>query len=281
MILLTKAKGYYDEEFGKLGLKVKYNLFLSGPPMIEALAGDRLDFVHTGDMPPVSGRAAGIDIKVIANAGLDPAHNALLVAPDSPVKKVNDLKGKKVGAPVGSSAHHFVYLLLAKHGLKPSDIRLVNLPAPDLAKALETKNVDAIATWEPFVANIELSGTGKVLASSDGVKRAVNVYLTRNEFGKANLKAVEAFIRATKRGIDFFRRNPKAAQEAIAAEAKFPLPVVQKITKRYNWGLAVSDKDRQALGSVKDFLKETKVLKKDFELAELFDPSYLRRTGLK
>ncbi|MRR12644.1 aliphatic sulfonates ABC transporter substrate-binding protein, partial [bacterium] len=49
MILLTKAKGYYDEEFAKQGLKVKYNLFLSGPPMIEALAGDRLDFVHTGD----------------------------------------------------------------------------------------------------------------------------------------------------------------------------------------------------------------------------------------
>src|SRR3954452_10407489 len=52
MILLTKAKGYYDEEFTKQGLKVKYSLFLSGPPMIEAFAGDRLDFVHTGDMPP-------------------------------------------------------------------------------------------------------------------------------------------------------------------------------------------------------------------------------------
>ena len=281
IILLGKAKGFYDEEFAKQGVKVKYNLFLAGPPMIEALSGGRLDMVQTGDMPPVSGRSAGIDLKVIANAGLDPAHNALLVAAKSPIASLKDLKGKKIGVPVGSSGHHFLFLLLAKNGLKPSDVQVVNLPAPELSKALETKNIDAAAVWEPITGNIEFSGVGRVLADSTHVKRSVNVYMTRNEFGKENPKLVEAFIRATKRAIEFYRKDPKAAQKAISTENKYPLPVVAKVTKRYDWSLAITDKDIAALEQVKDFLRQQKVLKKEFNINDLFDLGYLKRTGLK
>ena len=225
--------------------------------------------------------ALRIDLVGEANAGLDPAHNAVSVAPDSAIKSPGDLKGKKVGVPVGSSAHHFLFLLLAKNGLKTSDVQVVNLPATELANALETKNVDAVAVWEPITSNIELLSKGKVLADSTKIKRAVNVYLTRNEFGKENPKLVESFIRATKRATDFYRKNPKAAQKAISDESKFPLPVIARITKRYNFGLSISDKDIAALEQVKDFLRETKVLKKEFEINELFDLSYLKRTGLK
>jgi sulfonate transport system substrate-binding protein len=232
-------------------------------------------------MPPVAGRSAGIDLKVIANAGLDPAHNAVSVSPNSTIKTPKDLKGKKVGVPVGSSGHHFLFLLLAQNGLKPSDIQVVNLPASELANALETKNVDAVAVWEPITSNIELQGKGKVLADSAKVKRSVNVYLTRNEFGKENPKLVEAFLRATKRAIDFYKKDTKAAQKAISDESKFPLPVITKITKRYDFGLSISSKDIAALEQVKDFLRESKVLKKEFDINDLFDLSYLKHTGLK
>jgi sulfonate transport system substrate-binding protein len=281
IVLLGKAKGFYDKEFAKDGTKVSYHLFLSGAPMLEALSSDRIDLIQTGDMPPISGRTAGIDLKVIANSGFDPAHNAILVAPESLIKSPKDLKGKKVAVPVGTSAHHFLYLLLAKNGLKPSDIQLVNLSAPELVKALETKNVDAIAVWEPFTANIEFSGKGKVLTDSTKVKRAVNVYIARNGFGKENPQLVERFIKATKQAIEYYKKNPKEAQQAISAEGKFPLPVVAKINNRYNLSLGITDKDVKALEQVKDFLRENKVLKKEFDIKDLFDLSYLKHTGIK
>lgn len=281
IILLGKSKGFFDEEFAKEGAKVTYNLFLAGPPMIEALSGGRLDLTHTGDMPPVAGRAAGIDLKVIANAGMDPAHNAVLVGAHSSIGSAKDLKGKKVGVPIGSSGHHFLFLFLAKNGLKPSDVHVVNLPATELAKALETKNIDAAAVWEPITSNIELSGVGRVLADSTHVKRSVNVYLARNEFAKENPKLVQAFLRGVKRATDFYRKNPKAAQQAIAAESKYPLPVIAKVTRRYDWSLAITDKDVAALNQVKEFLRETKVLRKEFDINDLFDLSYLKSAGLR
>jgi len=281
IVLLGKGKGFYEQEFGKDGTKVTFSLFLSGPPMIEALAGGRLDIIHTGDMPPVTGRAAGIDLKVVANAGLDPAHNAVLVSPASAIKTPADLKGKKVAVQVGSSAHHFLFLLLAKNGLKPADIQVVNLPGPELANALETGKVDAIGSWEPFTANIELSGKGRVLADSTNIKRAVNVYIARNDFGRENPQLVERFLKATKRAIDYLQEHPKEGQVAIAAESKFPVAVVARITQRYAWSLDIADSDVKALERVKDFLRETKVLRKEFDISDLFDLSYLRRTGLK
>lgn len=57
--------------------------------------------------------------------------------------------------------------------------------------------------------------------------------------------------------------------------------MITKITKRYNFALSISDKDIAALEQVKDFLRETKVLKKEFEINELFDLSYLKRSGIK
>jgi sulfonate transport system substrate-binding protein len=281
IILLAKAKGFYDKEFAKDGTKVTYNLFLSGAPMLEAVSGDRLDLIQTGDMPPVAGRAAGIDLKVIANSGFDPAHNAVLVAPGSAIKSVRDLKGKKVAVPVGTSAHHFLYLLLAKNGLKPADIQLVNLAAPELAKTLETKNVDAIAVWEPFTTNIELSGKAKVLVDSTNIKRAFNAYIARNGFARENPQLVERFLRATKQATDYYKKHPKEAQQAISDEGKFPLPVVARINNRYNLSLGITGKDVKALEQVKDFLRENKVLKKEFAINELFDTSYLKRTGIK
>ena len=258
-----------------------YHLFLAGPPLIEALSGGRLDFLHTGDMPSVSGRSAGIDLKVIANAGFDPAHDAVLVAPDSPIKSPQELRGKKVAVPLGSSGQHFLFLLLAKAGLKPADIQMVNLPATELAKALETRNVDAVAAWEPYTANIELGGQGKVLADAKDIKHSVNVYVTRNEFAKANPQLVQSFLRATKRAIDFYRKDPRAAQASIAAEGRFHLPVVARITQRCDWSMGITEKDVEALNQVKDFLRQTKVLRRDFDIHELFDASYLHAAGIQ
>ncbi|MEM5770488.1 MAG: aliphatic sulfonates ABC transporter substrate-binding protein, partial [Bacillota bacterium] len=48
LTILAKAKGFFEEEFSKDGTAVDYNLFLAGPPMNEALAGDRLDIANLG-----------------------------------------------------------------------------------------------------------------------------------------------------------------------------------------------------------------------------------------
>lgn len=281
IILLAKAKGLYEEEFAKDGIAVKYDLYLSGPPMIEAFAGKRADFANTGDMPPVSAKSGGVDIKIISRAGYTPAGNALLVRADSPYTSVDSLKGKKIAVQVGSSAHHYLILLLKQNGLSSADVSIVNLPATDHQAALETGNVDAVATWEPWSSVLVNAKAGKVLTdSSTGVKRYVAVVLGRGEFAKQYPDLTARFLKVNERAAEFLRTHPDEALALIAKESRLPAAALTKIVKETDWDSKITKQDIDAFQSVKDFLQETKVLKKDFPINELFDDQYLKKSKL-
>ncbi len=278
IILLAKAKGLYEEEFAKDGIDVKYDLYLAGPPMIEAFAGGRADFANTGDMPPVSARSAGVDIKVISRAGYTPGGNALLIRPDAPYKSVADLKGQKIAVPIGSSAHHYLILLLKQSGLSASDVSIVNLPATDHQAALETNNVAAVATWEPWTSVLENAKAGKILAdSSSGVKRYVGVFLARNEFAQQYPDVTTRFLKVNEKAAEFIKNHPDEALELIAKESKLPVSAITRTVKTTDWDSTIVAEDIAGFQQVKDFLKDTKILKKDFDIQELFDDRYLKK----
>lgn len=278
IILLAKAKGLYEEEFAKDGIDVKYDLYLAGPPMIEAFAGGRADFANTGDMPPVSARSAGVDIKVISRAGYTPGGNALLIRPDASYKSVADLKGQKIAVPIGSSAHHYLILLLKQSGLSANDVSIVNLPATDHQAALETSNVAAVATWEPWASVLENAKSGKILAdSSSGVKRYVGVFLARNEFAQQYPDVTARFLKVNEKAAEFIKNHPDEALELIAKESKLPVSAITRTVKTTDWDSTIVAEDIAGFQQVKDFLKDTKILKKDFDIKELFDDRYLNK----
>jgi ABC-type nitrate/sulfonate/bicarbonate transport system substrate-binding protein len=88
-----------------------------------------------------------------------------LVSVDSGIRTLQDLKGKKLGVTVGSGSEVYLFNVLAKAGLKPSDTTYLNLRPEDMPGALANGSVDAINTWQPNIANAEklLGGKAKVL----------------------------------------------------------------------------------------------------------------------
>ncbi|MCY9452210.1 aliphatic sulfonates ABC transporter substrate-binding protein, partial [Bacillus haynesii] len=50
---------WFEKEFAKEGIKVKWTEFQSGPPQFEGLAADKLDFSQVGNSPVIAGQAAG------------------------------------------------------------------------------------------------------------------------------------------------------------------------------------------------------------------------------
>lgn len=281
LTILAKAKGLFEEEFGKDGTTVNYTLFLAGPPMVEALAGSRLDIANLGPLPAISSRASGIDVKAVARSYSDDFYYGLLVRPDSAVHSVKDLKGKKIGVQVGSGAHLFFLLLLDKNGLKPSDVNVVNMVTSDQQTALASGNVDAVATWQPFVAKIELSKEGKVLATSQNVIRTVGVYLARNEFGQKDPELVARFLKVHQKAAEYLKSNPNEAIALIAKESKIPEAALAKSLKTIEWQLTFADDDVKVLTQSKDFLKNNNIIKKDFDINELIDRKYLGISGAK
>ena len=278
-ILLGKAKGFYDQAFAKEGAKVEYDLFLSGPLAVEAAAGGHVDIFNVGNMPPVIARAGGIDVKIIAKSAFNPATNAVLVTPDSPIRSIKDLKGKKVAVQVGSSVHYFLSQVLTAQGMSLKDVELVNLPGPDQGPALESGAVDAITLWMPYRTQLEMAGKARVLVDSARVSGGIGVYMVRDEFGKKNPELVECFLRATKQANDYLKKHPAEALKLLAANSEFPPDVLAKSLEGFDWSMGITDQDVEAMEGIKDFLKETGVIRSDFDIRDLFDRSYFERMG--
>ncbi|HEX3127792.1 MAG TPA: ABC transporter substrate-binding protein [Thermoanaerobaculia bacterium] len=107
-------------------------------------------------------RQQGAPVKIVYLGHRD--GTALMVHKDSGIRTVADLRGKRVAIPNRFSNQH---LLLRKaledRGMTIADVQLLEMPPPDMPAALYSKAVDAITSGEPFMAQTEMDGYGRVL----------------------------------------------------------------------------------------------------------------------
>ncbi|HKV12956.1 MAG TPA: ABC transporter substrate-binding protein [Thermoanaerobaculia bacterium] len=104
----------------------------------------------------------GVPVKIVYLGHRD--GTALMVGKDSGVLSVRDLRGKKVAIPNRFSNQNLLLRkALADQGMTVEDIELVEMPPPDMPAALYSKAVDGITSGEPFMAQTEMDGYGKVL----------------------------------------------------------------------------------------------------------------------
>src|SRR5436190_23508937 len=122
-LVLLKGKGSLEEKLKPLGYKVAWTEFPSGPPLLEALNVGAIDLGIAGETPPIFAQAAGAPLVYLAYDPPAPQGEAILVAKDSPLRSVADLKGKKVALNKGSNVHYLLVKALEKAGLQYTDIQ--------------------------------------------------------------------------------------------------------------------------------------------------------------
>jgi sulfonate transport system substrate-binding protein len=149
--------------------------FVGGPAIIAAETGGSIDIGWMADTPLIFSQAAGSPVKVIAAgrpANAKTSSQALVVAPNSPIRSVRDLKGKKVFYLPGTITQYFLLQLLEREGLSLDDIQTVNAAgSPGSGPALlQSGRVDVAVLPDPMLAVAESAGTVRVLATMSDVR---------------------------------------------------------------------------------------------------------------
>ncbi len=159
-----------------LPYRIQWAEFPAAAPLAEALNAGAVDAGIIGDAPLLFALASGAPLKAIAVDKSDAYGTALLVAPDSPLHSAADLKGKRIATGRGSIGHFVALKALARAGLQDQDAEFRFLGPSEAKLALANGSVDVWATWEPYTALVENSGTGRVLVNGRGLW-AGNTYL--------------------------------------------------------------------------------------------------------
>lgn len=107
-------------------------------------------------------REQGVPIKIVYLGHREGGD--VMVHKDSNIYRTEDLRGKTVAVPGRYANHRLIfYRELKKAGMKMEEVKLVEMPPPDMPAALYSRSVDAITSGEPFMGQTELDGYGRAL----------------------------------------------------------------------------------------------------------------------
>ncbi|MCZ2151554.1 MAG: ABC transporter substrate-binding protein [Bryobacterales bacterium] len=201
--------------YRKNGLRVELAEFPGASKGMEALLGGSVDVLSGYYTQALAVRAKGRHVDVFLGY-YDSLLVALAVAPAAAgrVRRIEDLRGAKVGVTTpGSATHQFVDFLLRRHGLAPSEVKAVAIgTAARGAAAMERGMVDAGVVTDFTIRYLERRfGKLRLLADTrtrEGVLEAHGV----SAFPGAVLMADSSWIDSHP---DEARRLARAVWEAV------------------------------------------------------------------
>ncbi len=136
--------------------------FTDFPTMVETVKSGRLEATFMIAPLAMKLKEQGLPVKITYLGHRD--GSTVMVRKDLPAKSLRDLRGKTFAIPSKYSNQNLVIRKLMKdEGVDPAEIRVVEMPPPDMPGALASKAIDAYFVGEPQAARAELDGSGRVL----------------------------------------------------------------------------------------------------------------------
>lgn len=146
LLAVAEAEGIWEAH----GLNVTTTTFTNGPLQIQAIGSGDLDYGYIGPGAmwlPASGQAKVVAINTLGNA------DRVISQPG--IDSLEDLEGKTIGVPEGTSGDMILTLALESAGLTKDDVEIVPMDATTLVSAFSSGAIDAAGFWYPAIATIK------------------------------------------------------------------------------------------------------------------------------
>lgn len=275
---VLRNNGELEKRFAALGYHVEWKEFTSGLPLLEALNVGAIELsADVADTVPLFAQAAGAKLTYIAQEAPSPTAQAILVQPDSPLKTVADLKGKKIAFTKAAGVHYLLISALSKEGLKFSDIEPAYLTPADGRAAFEKRAVDAWVVWDPFVAAAQKQADARILADgTNGVASYQRYYLASSPFAASDPQIIQAYFDLLEETGKWVKANPSDAAKILGPAWGLETDIVEKANERRSYQVrAVKPEDLNEQQRIADVFFAEKVLPKEIKAseAEIWSPA--------
>ncbi len=222
---LADAKGL----FARHGVAPKLERRRLGKDALQAVLDGKADLALVADTPFMLAVLRGEQIATIGTVFQSRRAMALLARSERALRSGTDLAGKAVGVIPGTNAEFFLDAMLGAHGVDRSQVKVVELGPEQLAGALRSGRVDAIATRPPLLSQLQRE-FGVRAVTIYGGDLFVDRYLiaARNDTIAAHPDALRRLLAAVAEANALIREQPAMAQAAIGtalgADAALPAP---------------------------------------------------------
>lgn len=212
LIEVADATGLFTKHGVKADLAVvpwdQYTVALDSGALDLAPFSDYAYFINVFDK--------GLKAKEIVSSTLpfNPANagDGLIVLDDGPIKRPEDLRGKKIGTQWPTfSGVWFALDWLSKHGVKKDEVTIVPVPQAQYEQVLQQGGIDAIIAYSPLDIEFRRKGGFRQLFS---VADIAGRFITRggtmatDKFIAEHPDRVKAYVAAIAEAADWANSNP-------------------------------------------------------------------------
>ncbi len=203
---------------------------------------------------------------------------------DSPIHKIADLKGKKIGVASTGGLTYWLTLELARHEGWPKDalqLAAIGNAHSAVVSSLRTGNVDAVYSSTAVAFFLEKKHQGRLLvpASSYVGDIGSGMIFARDSLIAEKPDAVRRFVAGWLETIAFMTAHPDEAIKAEAAVTTFPMDVQ---TKEFHLTFPMFSHncsfDPEAFANLKRSFVDMKMLPKAPDMAKLYTTAFLPKS---
>ncbi len=195
---------------GLAGKSVEFVRFTSGTEVITAMASGSIDISLNGSSPSAAGFSRGVDLQVIYV--YDNINDAEALVVNDKITGPQDLIGKTIAVPFGSTTHFHMMFALEQFNINPKDLRVIDMSPPDMVAAWERGDIDGGFVWDPALGRMKEKG--RVLITSGDLsnwgKATFDAMVARKGFVEKNPDFACSWIKMVSSADADYRSDPKA-----------------------------------------------------------------------
>lgn len=261
------------------GIETEISAFQGDGRLQQALAAGALDF-GVGSGPGMGYAVKGVPAHAVAAIADEPRNMSIVVTNNSPVKKIDDLKGVKIGVTTAGSLTDWLARRLAESkGWGPDGVETV--PMGDMrARLAAMRSGDLQASVNSIEESLQLQeqGGGKMLTTFGD---AVPDFLTHVIFASDAMiqkqpDLVRRFLRGWFKTAAFMRDNRAATVKSVAATMNVSEKVVDMA---YDDEIKMLSFDGtfppKALEVIRASLKELGIVDTEPDVKAMYDPQFV------
>ncbi len=183
---IARQRGELAKKLKAKGYQVEFKEFSDGAALMTALKSGAIDYARVGDTPPVTAKATGTDIALIAAGATKEYGSGILVGKNSGITSLEQLKGKTIAYQKGTATQYLIIQALKKAGLSTSDVKLVNMDQSSASVAFAKGSVDAWVTWDPYTSTAQVNQGAKLLTNGTGLTKNRDFLISTQSYAKTH-----------------------------------------------------------------------------------------------
>jgi sulfonate transport system substrate-binding protein len=246
----------------------------------ELYANGLADVSLLGDLPSIIGHAGGLKTRILANAG---RFNLYVAVPaDSPIKSIQELRGKRVAVFKGTCLQLSFNRILESAGLAERDVKTINMDGSSGRAALITKDIDALIGGSDLF-QLRDQGAAKIIYSTKDKPQFTcnSTILASDEFVTKYPSQVKRIVRQYVRAAKWLADQEQNPAEAYKLWTKSGVPFASY--KEDNAGQSLRQTlspliDPYLVARYKTSISDAKrygLIRKDFQFEAWLDTSFL------